>query len=109
MILSLLIGIFLVILLAALGFGAWLLYQRELAPPPVAPESAIQKILSPDGNLQAVIRNRPGGTFQVEVRRRRLEDSPDTGPVETWALVYGPAITSSLEEAVEIANQRVGA
>ena len=97
------------ILLIAFAFGVWLLYQRELSSTPAIPASPVQNILSPDGNLQAVIRNRPDGTFQVEVRRRGQDDSPDTGLTETWTLVYGPAITDSLAEAVEIANERVGA
>ena len=72
------------------------------------PDSAVQKIFSPDGNLQAVIRNRADGTFQVEIGRCGQDDSPDTGLTETWSLINGPAITDSLAEAVEIANQRVG-
>ena len=72
------------------------------------PESVVQKIFSPDGNLQALIRNRPDRTYQVEVRRRGQDDSPDTGIAETWTLVYGPAITSTFDEAVEIANQQMG-
>jgi hypothetical protein len=109
MILLLLLIFLVVVLLAALAFGAWLLYQRELSSMPAVPASPVQNILSPDGNLQAEIRNRPDGTFQVEVRRRKLDDSPDTSPVVTWILVYGPAITASLAEAVDIANQQVGA
>jgi hypothetical protein len=107
MILLLLSIVFFAILLAV-AVGVWLLYQRELSVKPAAPEGAVQKILSPDGNLQAEIRNRPDGTFQMEVRHRRLDDSPDTGLTETWTLVYGPALTGSLEEAVEIANQQMG-
>jgi hypothetical protein len=102
----------LLIVFVALGvlltIVVWFLYQREMSAEPLAPASQVQNIFSPDKNLQAVIRSRPDGAFQVEVRRRRVDDSPETGPVETWALVYGPAITSSLEEAVEIANQQVG-
>ena len=109
MILLLLLIFLVVILLVALAFGAWLLYQRELSLTPAVPASPVQNILSPDGNLQTVIRNHPDGTFQVEVRRRGQDDSPDTGLTETWTLVSGPAITGSLAEAVEIANQRVGA
>ena len=107
MILLILLIFLVAVLLAALGSGAWLLYQRELSATPAVPESTVQKILSSDGNLQAVIHSRPDGTFQVEVRHRRLDDSPDTGTTETWTLVYGPAITASLAEAVDIANQRM--
>lgn len=105
MMLLLIILLFLGILAA---IGIWLYYQSGLPAEPIAPASQVQNISSPDGNLQAVIRNRPEDTFQVEVRRRRLDDSPDTGPTETWTLVYGPAITSTLEEAMDIANKRIG-
>lgn len=108
MILLLLLAFFLVvILLLALGFGAWLLYQRESTPVQPVVESATQKILSPDGNLRAEIRSRADGAFDVEVRRRRTEET-DSGPSETWDLVYGPAIVASMEEAVDAANQQLG-
>ena len=100
-----LIGLLVVGVVAAVV--VWFLSQQESAGERLAPVAQVQNIFSADRNLQAVIRERLDGTFQVEVRRRRVEES-ETGPVETWALVYGPAITGSLEEAVEIANQQVG-
>jgi hypothetical protein len=109
MILWLIILLFLGILLTALAVGAWLIYQHASPTSPIAPESATQKISSPDGNLQATIHNRPDGTYKVEVRRRGQVDSPDTGVTETWTLVYGPAIIGTLEETVKIANQQMGA
>jgi uncharacterized SAM-binding protein YcdF (DUF218 family) len=96
-------------LLAALALGAWLLYQHENSTPLPATKSSVQVIFSPDGNLRADIHSRSEGTFQVEVCRREQDDLPGMGVIETWRRVYGPAITSSLEEAVEIANQQVGA
>jgi hypothetical protein len=108
MIFVLLLVLLFVILLIAFGFGAWLVYRRESLTPPAPHENVAQKISSPDGNLQATISNRPDGTYQVEVRRREQDNSPDSGVTETWTLVYGPAIIGSLDEAVDIANQRVG-
>jgi len=87
----------------------WFLSQQESGGERLASAARVQNIFSADRNLQAVIRERLDGTFQVEIRRRRLDDSPDTGPTETWTLVYGPVISSTLGEAVEIANQRMGA
>jgi hypothetical protein len=97
------------ILMAALAVGVWMLTQREASIPPVRPESTIPKITFPDGNLAAAFLKRPDGTYQVEVRRRGQDDSPDTGVTETWTLIYGLVITGTLEEAVEIANQHMGA
>jgi len=94
-------------LLFALGFGIWFAYRHELSAKPLAPAIPVQNIFSPDRNLQAVIRGRLDGTFQVEVRRRRMEET-DSGPSETWALVYGPAIVASIEEATDVANQQFG-
>jgi hypothetical protein len=81
-------------------------YQREFLSKPL-PAEQVQNIFSPDRNLQAVIRSRLDGTFQVEVRRRRVEET-DSGPSETWALVYGPVIVASMEEAADVANQQLG-
>jgi hypothetical protein len=92
-------------LLFAFGFAAWVIYRRELASVRPVAESSVQKIFSPAGNLRAEIRNRPDGTFQVEIRRRRMEET-DSGPSETWALVYGPAIVASMEEAADVANRQ---
>jgi hypothetical protein len=100
--------LFLAVLLIALTVGAWMIFRHEASIPSAVPDGAVQKIFSSDGNLKAMICNRPDGTYQMEVRRRGQDDSPDAGIIETWTLVYGPAITGSLEEAVEIANQRVG-
>jgi hypothetical protein len=81
-------------------------YQREFSTKPLAPAVQVENIFSPDHNLQAIIRGRLDGTFQVEVRRRRVEET-DSGPSETWALVYGPAIVASMEEAANVANQQL--
>ncbi len=90
-----------------LAVVVWVLYQRELPVEPVAPASQVQSIFSPDRKLQAILRSRLEGTFQVEVRERRVAET-ESGPAESWTLVYGPAIVASQAEAVEIANQQVG-
>jgi hypothetical protein len=107
MILLLLVALMFASLLIALAFGAWLWYQRESSAEPLAPPSPVQNISSPDGKLQAVIRGRPEDTFQVEVRRLRVDET-ENGPRESWELIHGPVIIGTLEEAVEIANQQMG-
>lgn len=103
------LSLFIILIIVGIGVAIVVLYmnRHELSAQPLAPATPVQNIFSPDHNLQAVIRGRLDGTFQVEVRRRRVEET-DSGPSETWALVYGPAIVASQEEATDLANAQLG-
>jgi hypothetical protein len=102
-----LIFLILLVLGLVLVIVVWYLSQHESSAKPLAPALPVQNIFSHDRDLQAVIRGRLDGTFQVEVRRRRTEET-DSDPSETWVLVYGPAIVASMEEAADVANQQLG-
>ena len=94
----------------ALGIGLIVISMRwKPAKPASAPGTrVVQTILSEDGQLRAVIKQRADEKYQVEIQRFVREDSAEFGQNDHWVRQSTP-ITDTLSSAVDIAVSLVRA
>jgi hypothetical protein len=93
---------------AILGIGLIFLSRRGERPKQKSATEAqvVQTIHSADGQMRAVIKQRPDGKYQVEIQRFVREYSQEFGQNDRWVRQSAP-LTDSLPSAVEIATSHV--
>jgi hypothetical protein len=98
----------LAIAVAVLGIGLTFLSKRDGQPVPKSvPEAqVVQTIHSADGQMRAIIKQRPDGKYQVEIQRFVREYSQEFGQNDHWVRQSAP-LTDSLSRAVKIATSHV--
>jgi hypothetical protein len=93
---------------AMLGIGLIFLSRRGERPKPKSPTETqvVQTIHSADGQMRAIIKQRPDGKYQVEIQRFVREYSQEFGQNDCWIRQSAP-LTDSLSSAVEIATSHI--